>query len=168
MTITSGGYPKRKAKSTIKFCTNLCVFFLLAISLLGMMVGIIVLGTSEKPDPDSLTKLVTCNVKEIAPRTCTTSCTLTVYVPVLGKSVVTEPFSSSDKAFSYTSGQSIDCYVNLYYENYENQKVSVNEVQTNFSYVTSVVGGVMIGFSFLLLVITCGLSYYSCAMLIRP
>ena len=44
MTLASGGYPKRKAKSAAKFCINTCVFFLLFISMLGMFVGIIILG----------------------------------------------------------------------------------------------------------------------------
>ena len=93
---------------------------------------------------------------------------MTVYVPLLGKSLTTEYFSSSDQAFSYTSGKTIDCYVNTFYENYESPKVSVNSVQTAYAFILSLIGGIFIGVSLLGLIITIGMSYYSCAMLIRP
>lgn len=124
-------------------------------------------SASEKPDPDSLTKQVSCTVKSTA--TCASnSCTLTVYVPLLGSSAVTQPFLPADPAAKYAQGAIVTCYVNQFYENYDTQLVSMNQVQTNFSYVMSVIGGVMLGAFFLLLLVTIGLSYYSCSMLIRP
>ena len=122
---------------------------------------------SEQPDPNSLTKQITCTVKQGS--SCSgSSCTLTVYIPLLGQSFVTQPFLPADPATQYQVGASINCYVNQFYENYDPPIVSVNQVSTNFAYVVSVIGGVILAASFLLLLTTCGLSYYSCAMLIRP
>jgi len=123
---------------------------------------------SEKPDSDSLTKAVTCNVKETVGTTdCKDQCTLTVYVPILGKSIVTEKFSYSDAAAKYTSGQSITCYVNLFYDNFDTQKVSVNAVTTNFATVMTAIGGGMIAFFFITFFASCGVGYFTCSNLLR-
>ncbi|KAL9646477.1 hypothetical protein ABK040_006472 [Willaertia magna] len=172
MTITDAAYQAQQSsrdgrKSNAVFLTSVVVTLVFILSLLGIFVGIIVFGASEKPDENTLTKQVDCNIRQIATRNCTNSCSLVVYIPMLGREFETEKFSQSLSVYNSKAGDTVPCYINTFYDNIDGNKVAIEKRVSNYEYNMTVAGSSLIATSVFLLAVSFTVGYFSFYKLLR-